>query len=117
MTGVQTCALPISLQRENSNSYFKEELIETTKKLQKVLLKKAVQILKPGSTMIYSTCSILEEENELQIEALLNEKLVEVVPLDFPNDIPLLPSKIFGTVVVKPTSLYEGFFIAKLRKR
>lgn len=111
------CSGSGTLQRENSNSYFKEELIETTKKLQKVLLKKAVQILKPGSTMIYSTCSILEEENELQIEALLNEKLVEVVPLDFPNDIPLLPSKIFGTVVVKPTSLYEGFFIAKLRKR
>jgi len=111
------CSGSGTLQRENSNSYFKEELIETTKKLQKVLLKKAVQILKPGSTMIYSTCSILEEENELQIEALLNEKLVEVVPLDFPNDIQLLPSKIFGTVVVKPTSLYEGFFIAKLRKR
>ncbi len=111
------CSGSGTLQRENSNSYFKEELIKTTKKLQKVLLKKAVQILKPGSTMIYSTCSILEEENELQIEALLNEKLVEVVPLDFPNDIPLLPSKIFGTVVVKPTSLYEGFFIAKLRKR
>ena len=111
------CSGSGTLQRENSNSYFKEELIETTKKLQKVLLKKAVQILKPGSTMIYSTCSVLEEENELQIEALLNEKLVEVVPLDFPNDIPLLPSKIFGTVVVKPTSLYEGFFIAKLRKR
>lgn len=111
------CSGSGTLVKENDNTYFKEELIEKTKKIQKGLLKKAITILKPGSTMIYSTCSILEEENELQIEEMLKEKLVEIVPLDFSDDIPLLPTKIEGAVVVKPTTLYEGFFVAKLRKR
>lgn len=111
------CSGSGTLVKENDNTYFKEELIEKTKKIQKGLLKKAITILKPGSTMIYSTCSILEEENELQIEEMLKEKLVEIVPIDFSDDIPLLPTKIEGAVVVKPTTLYEGFFVAKLRKR
>lgn len=101
------------------NSHFKDKLLEKTKGLQKELLKKAIKILKPGSTMIYSTCSILEEENELQIESLLKESLVEIVPLELSKfqDIPFLPSKIPGAMVVMPSKFFEGFFIIKLRKR
>ena len=32
------------------------------------------------------------------------------------EEIPLLPSKIEGTICVKPTEAYEGFFVAKIRK-
>lgn len=113
------CSGSGTLLMEEDNSNFKEELIEKTKKLQSGLLKKAITVLKPGATMIYSTCSILEEENELQIEKLLKENLVEVVPIDVSllKNIPILPTKIPGSVVVMPSSLYEGFFIIKLRKR
>lgn len=113
------CSGSGTLLSQNDNLYFKEELIEKTKKLQRELLRKAIQVLKPGSTMIYSTCSILEEENEAQVESLLKENIVEVVPLDFSkiSDIPQLPSKISGAMVVMPSRLYEGFFIVKLRKR
>lgn len=113
------CSGSGTLLSQNDNLYFKKELIEKTKKLQRELLRKAIQVLKPGSTMIYSTCSILEEENEAQVESLLKENIVEVVPLDFSkiSDIPQLPSKISGAMVVMPSRLYEGFFIVKLRKR
>lgn len=113
------CSGSGTLLSQNDNLYFKEELIEKTKKLQRELLRKAIQVLKPGSTMIYSTCSILEEENEAQVESFLKENMVEVVPLDFSkiSDIPQLPSKISGAMVVMPSRLYEGFFIVKLRKR
>ncbi len=113
------CSGSGTLLSQNDNLYFKEELLEKTKRLQRELLRKAVQVLKPGASMIYSTCSILEEENEVPIENLLKENLVEVVPLDFSKipDIPQLPSKISGAMVVMPSKLYEGFFIVKLRKR
>lgn len=113
------CSGSGTLQLENDiEKYFRVELIEKTKKIQKELLKKAISILKPGCEMIYSTCSILKEENEKQIEEILKTKMVEVVPLDTSllEGIPLLPSKIDGTIVVLPTDLYEGFFVCKLRK-
>ncbi len=34
------------------------------KKTQRSLINKAVQILKGGKELVYSTCSILKEENE-----------------------------------------------------
>ncbi len=114
------CSGSGTLQLENTiEKYFKVELLEKTRKIQGILLKKASTILKSGCEMIYSTCSILEEENELQIEQILQTGKMEIVPIDVSlfKDIPLLPSKIDGTVVVAPTTLYEGFFICKLRKR
>jgi 16S rRNA (cytosine967-C5)-methyltransferase len=39
--------------------------------LQKRLLQKAAQLLKPGGTMVYCTCSLESEEGEAQIAALL----------------------------------------------
>ena len=32
------------------------------------------------------------------------------------NDLPKLPTSIDGVLCVKPTELYEGFFVAKIRK-
>lgn len=103
---------------ENINEkQFTKELIERSQKTQIELLKKAIQILKPGKEMVYSTCSILGEENEEVIKKFLNE--VEVVPIDkniFEN-ISLLPTKIEGTICIAPSDLYEGFFVAKLKKK
>lgn len=113
------CSGSGTLQLESAiEKYFRVELIEKTKKIQNVLLQKASVILKPGAEMIYSTCSILEEENERQVEQILQTGKLEIVPIDVSllKDVPLLPSKIEGTVVVAPTTLYEGFFICKLRK-
>ena len=41
-----------------------EKLIDNIVKVQESLIRKALSILKPGKTMIYSTCSILKSENE-----------------------------------------------------
>ena len=32
------------------------------------------------------------------------------------EELPILSTKIPGTLCVKPTDLYEGFFVAKIRK-
>ena len=82
----------LNINDENLSKIFTEKLIQKSVKSQSELLKKALKILKPGKEMVYSTCSILQEENENIIN-------------------------ICGTFCVMPNELYEGFFIAKIRKR
>ena len=97
---------------------FSEELIQRSIIVQKQLLEKAVRLLKPGHELVYSTCSILKQENEKQIEKILQKGKVEIVPIpkELLTNIPLLPVTLEGTVCVKPSEYYEGFFVVKLKK-
>jgi len=95
---------------------FSEELIKRSCKAQENLLRKALNILKPGGEMIYSTCSILKKENEEIIGKVLKNNKIEIVPIKLDEQIPLLPVTVSGTICVCPTELYEGFFVAKLKK-
>lgn len=108
----------ININENNLNEYFTTELVERSKKLQIALIKKAIKILKSGKEMVYSTCSILKEENEDIIRKVLN-KGIEIVPIEFDGKetLPQLSTTIKGTLCICPTKYYEGFFIAKLRKK
>lgn len=94
---------------------FNEELIKRSSKIQEELLKKALKILKPGGEMVYSTCSILKQENEEILEKVLIKANAEIEPIKL-TEIVTLPSKIEGTITVCPTENYEGFFVARIRK-
>lgn len=94
---------------------FTEELIRKSCKVQEALLRKAINILKSGGEMIYSTCSILKQENEDIINKIIKSGKVEIVPIKLNEKIPTLPANIKGVICVCPTELYEGFFVAKLR--
>ena len=102
----------------NTEKYFTPKLVEKSTKSQYALLKKALKILKPGHEMVYSTCSILKEENEDIVKKVLKEVKAEIVPIDFEgiNELPLLPVSLDGTICVMPTEEYEGFYIAKIRR-
>ena len=108
----------IFLEDLKQNGKFTEKLIEKSVKAQKALLKKAINILKKGSEMVYSTCSILQEENENIILEALKTNKVEIVEIEFNgiDKLPKLPTKIKQTLCVLPNEEYEGFFVAKLRK-
>lgn len=95
---------------------FSMELINRSSAIQEELLKKAINILKPGHEMVYSTCSILEKENENILHKFTDKVSIVPIELNFGKEISLLPSKIAGTICVCPNELYEGFFIAKLKK-
>lgn len=98
---------------------FTKELIERSVKTQEELLTKALKILKPGKEMVYSTCSILKQENEEILKKILQKMKSEIVPIDkeILSGVPLLPTSIEGTICVCPTQLYEGFFVAKIIKK
>ena len=103
----------------NIEKYFSKQLIDRSSSVQKTLLSKAIKLLKPGHEMVYSTCSILSCENEDIIVHSIKNENVEIVPIHFEGmeELPLLPTKIHGTLCVCPTDLYEGFFVAKIRKK
>ncbi len=108
----------LNLNDENVFKYFNQKLVEKSAKTQFTLLKKALRILKTGKEMVYSTCSILSCENEDIVNKVLQTEKAEIVPIQFDgiNDLPLLPVKTYGTLCVCPNDIYEGFFIAKIRK-
>lgn len=109
----------ISLKNENLQKVFTEKLIHKSAEVQLALLRKAIKLLKPGGEMVYSTCSVLSIENEEIVEKALKGTKAKIVPIEndeLVKELPLLPVKIEGTLCVAPNELYEGFFIAKIRK-
>lgn len=107
----------LNLNTGISEKNFSLNLISKSVKAQTALLEKALKILKPGCEMVYSTCSILQEENEGILEKVLSKNKAKIIPIDFESkDLPLLPTRIMGTLCVAPNELYEGFFIAKIKK-
>lgn len=108
----------INLDEPASFKYFNSTSVLKSIQRQKALLKKASQIVKDGGEIVYSTCSILKEENEQIISELLMTNCFEVIPIDenLLMDVPKLPVTIPGVLCVCPTEYYEGFFVAKLKK-
>ena len=108
----------LDFSNDKTFQYFTPKLVEKSSKTQLALLRKAIKILKPGKELVYSTCSILAQENEDVVNQVLKENNAELVPIDFDgmDELPVLPTKLAGTLCVCPNELYEGFFVAKIRK-
>ena len=102
----------------NLEQSFSKDLINRSAKFQNQLLAKAIKLLKPGHEIVYSTCSILAMENENIIQKFLDLKQVQIIPInkDLFANVPFLPTSINGTLCIAPSELYEGFFVAKLKK-
>jgi len=98
-------------------------------KKQKKLLFSTLHCLKPGGTLVYSTCTLAPEENEGIIDWFLGKFRGEVEILDLPIHHPaLLPGfsslrgkpldkEVIKAVRILPDHLLEGFFACLLRKR
>lgn len=109
----------LNFNDDNIEKYFSKQLVDRSSMVQKVLLNKAIKLLKPGHEMIYSTCSILACENEEVVNSVIKNGNAEIVPINFEgmDELPVLSTNIPGTLCIKPTELYEGFFVAKIRKK
>ena len=86
---------------------------------QRRLLAAGLDLVAPGGTLVYVTCSLEREENEDVVEALLAERpdFARVVPdaagLPVPLAAALEPD---GTVRVLPGATHDGFSATVLRK-
>ena len=70
--------------------------------IQKCILENAANYVKPGGTLVYSTCTINKDENELQVKAFLENN----------NGFELISEKQF-----LPTEDIDGFYVCKMIKK
>lgn len=93
--------------------------LQKTAATQAAMLQKALKLLKPGSEMVYSTCSILRMENEDVVNKCIARANAEVLPIEHElmQHVPKLPVTIPGTLCVCPDEMHEGFFVARIRKK
>ena len=108
----------ININDRKLSKYYTQELVSRSIKTQKELLIKASKIIKKGGEIIYSTCSILKEENEEVVKEVMEKTNLELIPINIEGftSIHVLPTKLEGTMCICPDELYEGFFVAKLKK-
>ncbi|MBI1907914.1 RsmB/NOP family class I SAM-dependent RNA methyltransferase [Candidatus Uhrbacteria bacterium] len=105
----------IRLGDKRSYGFWSEKNIVAHAKLQRRLLRSAVACLKPGGTLVYSTCTLAPEENEGMVDWILAEyPFMKAEPVALPFS-PITQHK-NGSVTLLPSAVAEGFFVAKLRK-
>lgn len=102
--------------------------IKRLQQLQKRLISQAWQLLKPGGTLVYSTCTIAPEENEAVVDYAMRSfedaKLIHLTT-KFANRVPAVAAwngKTFnpavkGCIRLQPSSQLEAFFVCKLVKQ
>ena len=100
---------------EGSRGQFSREYLDRTVKMQKTLLDKAIRLLKPGHELVYSTCSILPQENEAQIKAFLERHPeYEVWPMGAE-----LPEKLAAHENAYGLQMFahrDGFYVCRMRR-
>ena len=95
---------------------------------QRALLAAAVSACAPGGVIVYATCTLAPEENELVLHKLLRrhgERVrLEPLPWDLPDALPGLTSwrertldpQLVHARRLLPDATREGFFVARLRR-
>ena len=84
--------------------------------LQLKILTNQARYVKPGGTLLYSTCTVLKRENEEVVHAFLAAHPdFETLPLDLPEG---LPRNETGMLTLIPGQYdTDGFFICRLRRK
>lgn len=118
----------IDLNDPRSYRFWSEKNINQNAKLQKKLFESGVKSLKKGGEMVYSTCTLAPEENEMMVDYILKEfqgvLKIEKIDLDFKYKLPIVENFMgisFSPLVknclkAMPSEISEGFFVAKFRK-
>jgi 16S rRNA (cytosine1407-C5)-methyltransferase len=95
--------------------------------LQRELLAAALDLVRPGGTVVYSTCTLSPEENEEVLQTVLATGAAELLPVELalPATVPAVAAwegRTFHSTTPRalrllPTPDTEAFFVARLRRR
>lgn len=113
--------------RRNPESKWRltEEKLAQYCRIQKSLLKEGWGFVKPGGRLIYMTCSLLQDENEQQIESFLEDEIdVKLVPykglyksVHDDSELKTLSSMPDCLALAPHSHGTDGFFVAILEKK
>lgn len=110
---------------KKSYSNWSLKMVEELSKLQKELLNEAIDICKTGGEIVYSTCTLNNEENEKIVDYAIKNKNIELENIDIDTEIKIakvngitknVDKSIEKAIKILPSKFTEGFFIAKLKK-
>lgn len=116
---VVLCDVPCSglgiIRKKPEIRYKDPAELENLPDLQAKILQNCAQYVKPGGTLVYSTCTILQRENEDVVRAFLAANpSFEAVPWEHK----VCGAREDGMVtLLPPVHQTDGFFIAKMRKK
>ncbi len=89
------------------------EGLDELSRLQSELLRRAFSLVRPGGKVLYSTCSLLAEENEIAAaRALELSPGVREVPLELPE----AARRAVGCVIMPENGWTDGFYMAAFTK-
>ena len=78
-------------------------------KEQRAILKQSAKYVKRGGILLYSTCTVLKAENETAVrDFLLKNSDFEMLPFEHSET---------GEITLYPGKEFDGFYVAKLRKK
>ena len=95
-----------------------EESIRQLTELQEQLLDAVCGYVKPGGTLVYSTCSILKDENERQAERFL-QRHPEFEEIPLPDSIPgrYREMRSCGLQLLEYRDGLESFYVIRMRRK
>ena len=110
--------LGVMAEKPDIKNRVKPESIEELTALQKTLLDTVSRYVRKGGTFVYSTCSVLKDENERQIKAFLEshpdfemQKLPETIPEQFRQ------YEGIGLQLLPHRDGVEGFYICRMKRK
>jgi len=121
-------ALGTYFSKSEKYSWWSEKKMEKLSKLQYQLMVSAIKSLKIGGEIVYSTCSVAPEENELLIERIIKKYplSIQTISKDFKSKFEdgwtsyndsRISDEMKGSLRVWPhIHSIEGFFVVKLKK-
>ena len=95
-----------------------EENLKELTEIQRRLLDTVCEYVKPGGTMVYSTCSILPEENEMQAAEFL-KRHPDFETVSLPDTIPerFRMNRKIGLQLLPDRDGVEGFYLCRLKRK
>lgn len=121
---VVICDLPCSglgvIARKADIKYrITPDRITALAELQKMILKNALRYVRPGGTLVYSTCTIGDEENMANVRWILEHYPFELEPLDpyLPRMLHSLATREGHLQLMPGVHDADGFFIARLKRK
>jgi len=119
-------ALGVLQKKGEVSNWWSEDRVDVLARIQLMLISSAIKMVKVGGEVVYSTCTLTPEENELIINHIVKKYPIEILDIELPvesinalakyKDENLDENISKGKRILPWKADSDGFFIIKLKK-